>query len=224
LIALYRVSILLKIKKNKHLITRKIHCLSGFIISIFIALHLFNHTISIVGVEQHIAFMNKMRYYYRNTVTESFLLLAFFLQIFTGLQLFFKQRKLVRTKFEKLHLWTGLYLVFFLIFHIGAVMLGRYVFNLDTNFYFGVAGMNIFPLSLFFIPYYGLAIFSFFFHLASAQYKNSKSLTARLSSKKKAIIIITIGILLAFIILFGATNGFRGFEIPKEYNVLEIEK
>lgn len=206
------------------MIINKIHCFSGLIISIFVALHLFNHTISIVGAEQHIELMSRLRVFYRNIFIESILLIGIIFQIIFRLKYFFKQKNAVASGFEKLHLWTGLYLTFFLLIHVSAVMIGRFFFNLDTNFYFAVAGINTFPFSLFFIPYYGLAIFSFFSHLATAEYKSSESLTFRVFNKKKTIVIIAIGILLAFIILFGTTNRFRRFEIPEEYNMLEIKK
>jgi hypothetical protein len=37
----------------------------------------------------------------------------------------------------------------FLIIHVSAVLTGRFILHLDTNFYFGVAGINNFPFSLF---------------------------------------------------------------------------
>ena len=141
---------------------KRIHYFSGIIISIFIGFHLFNHFYSIFGINAHIQLMKDFRLVYRNVIVETILLTAVAFQIFSGIKLVFKKRKTTLDFFEKLQIWTGLYLAFFLIFHVAVVLIGRYYLKLDTNFYFGVAGLNTFPYSLFFVPYYGLAIVSFF--------------------------------------------------------------
>ena len=98
-------------------------------------------------------------------------------------------------------------------------MIGRNVLNLDTNFYFGAAGLNIFPLNLFFIPYYGLAITSFFGHLAAIHYQKMKTTVLGFTAKKQSNFILVIGVILTFIILYGLTNGLEGFEIPEAYQL-----
>jgi hypothetical protein len=108
--------------------------------------------------------MHVLRNVYRNPVMEICLLLAVGVQIMSGIKLWIPKRKTVTSTFDKLQLWSGMYLAFFFIIHISAVLAGRFLLQLDTNFYFGVAGLNTFPLSFFFIPYYSLAIFSFFVH------------------------------------------------------------
>ncbi|MFN9998994.1 MAG: hypothetical protein ACK52X_05155, partial [bacterium] len=101
-----------------------------------------------------------------------------------------------------------------------AVLGGRLFLHLDTNFYFGVAGLNSFPFSLFFIPYYGLAILSFFGHIASIHSKKMKQIIFGLSPNKQSIIILIFGLLLTIVIFYGLTNHFNGFIIPSEYNIL----
>lgn len=130
----------------------KIHYISGLSITVFVGLHLFNHTLSIFGAERHIEMMNVLRHFYRNIFVETILLLAVLIQIISGLNLFKTNRKSAKSFFDKLHIGTGLYLAIFFIIHLSAVLTGRLVLNLDTNFYFGVAGLNSFPFNLFFIP------------------------------------------------------------------------
>ena len=132
---------------------KQIHYFSGIIISIFVGFHLFNHFYNLFGINAHIQLMNDFRIVYRNIIVETILLTAIAIQIFSGIKLFIKKRKTASCFFEKLQIWTGFYLSFFLIFHVGVVLFGRYYLKLDTNFYFGVAGLNTFPYSLFFIPY-----------------------------------------------------------------------
>jgi hypothetical protein len=92
--------------------------------------------------------------------------------------------------------------------------------GLDTNFYFGVAGLNTFPFSLFFIPYYSLAIISFFAHAASIHSKKMKQSVGGIAPTGQAIIILISGFALTIFILYGLTNHFNGQAIPTEYQLL----
>ena len=199
---------------------KRIHYLSGLIITVFVGLHLFNHTVSIFGAVKHIEVMSTLRLFYRNIFVETVLLIAVFVQIVSGLKLFKTKRKIATTPFDKLHIWTGLYLAIFFIIHLCAVLGGRHFLHLDTNFYFGVAGLNSFPFYLFFLPYYGLAILSFFGHLASIHRKKMKQPIFGLSPMRQSILILTFGVIITIVIFFGLTNRFNGVIIPKEYEVL----
>jgi hypothetical protein len=199
---------------------KKIHYLSGLIITIFIGLHLFNHICSIFGAGKHIEIMNFLRQFYRNIFVETILLLAVLVQIISGLKLFKTNRKIASTIFDKLHIWTGLYLAFFFVIHLSAVLVGRLFLHLDTNFYFGVAGLNSFPFNLFFIPYYGLAILSFFGHIASIHNKKVKTSILNLTPLQQAKAIFIFGLILTITIFYGLTNHFNGVTIPSEYNIL----
>ena len=141
-------------------------------------------------------------------------------QIISGLKLFNLNRKTASTFFEKLQIWTGLYLAIFFIIHLSAVLGGRYFLHLDTNFYFGVAGLNTFPLSLFFVPYYGLAIISFFGHVASIHHKKMKLTIFGWTPYTQSVAILAFGIIFTIFIFYGLTNHFNGVSIPKEYDVL----
>lgn len=198
---------------------KKIHYISGLTLTIFIGLHLCNHFCSIFGAIKHIEIMNALRLFYRNMFIETILLSAVFVQIISGLKLFKANRKTTQSNFEKLHLWTGLYLAIFLLIHVGAVLSGRYLLQLDTNFYFGVAGLNSFPINLFFIPYYGLAVISFFGHIASIHRKKMKRSIWGLSPNRQAVLILIVGFILTLTLFYGLTNHFNGVIIPEEYNI-----
>lgn len=199
---------------------KNLHYISGLTITIFVVLHLFNHVVSIFGAQDHIETMNTLRIFYRNIFVETILSAAVLLQIISGLKLFRTNRKLVSSKFDQLQLWSGLYLSVFFIIHLCAVLSGRLFLKLDTNFYFGVAGLNSFPFNLFFIPYYGLAILSFFGHIASIHNKKMKRTILGLSPKKQSTAILIFGFILTIVIFYGLTNHFNGVTIPKEYEVL----
>lgn len=200
--------------------TKKLHYLSGLILTLFIGLHLFNHGLSIFGPNRHIEMMDTLRLFYRILFIENILLLAVFVQILSGIKLFIAKRKIVNSRFDKLHIWSGLYLAFFLVIHISAIFAGRFLLHLDTNFYFGAAGINTFPFNLFFVPYYALAIISFFAHIASIHHQKMQRTVFGLPPYKQAMAILFAGILLTCFIFYGLTNRFKGYAIPKAYNVL----
>jgi succinate dehydrogenase/fumarate reductase cytochrome b subunit len=199
---------------------KKIHYLSGLCISLFIGFHLFNHIVALQGAEKHIATMQSFRGIYRNVFAETILLAAVLVQIISGVRLFKTGRKTALGFYDKLHYRTGLYMAFFLVIHVSAVLAGRYILKLDTNFYFGVAGLNSFPFNLFFIPYYGLAILSFFGHIAAVHSKKMKIPLLGLLPKQQANIILASGFIITMIIFYGLTNHFKGVLIPAEYNIL----
>jgi len=200
--------------------TRKIHYVSGLIISLFVVLHLYNHLCSLSGAERHIEVMNSLRPFYRNVFSETVLLSAVLIQIVSGIRLFKTVRGAAVTRFEKLHIWSGLYLALFLIIHLGAVLGGRYVLHLDTNFYFGAAGLNTFPFYLFFVPYYSLAILSFFAHIASVHHKKMTTSILGIRPAQQSVLILVTGCILAALILYGLTDKFNGVTIPGEYGIL----
>jgi len=199
---------------------KRIHYTSGLILTVFIGLHLFNHFCSIISAEKHVEIMNILRNFYRNPFAETTLLFAIFVQIISGISLFKRSRKTAITGFGKLHHWSGLYLAIFLVIHLSAVFGGRFFLHLNTNFYFGVAGLNSFPINLFFIPYYGLAIIAFFGHIASIHNKKMKYRIFHLTPKQQAKSILVFGFVLTLIIFYGLTNRFLGVQIPANYNIL----
>ena len=202
------------------MLIKKLHYFSGLTITIFVGIHLFNHAWSIFGAEKHIELMKILRLFYRNIFVETILLSAVLIQIISGIKLFIVNRKIAVSHFEKLHIWSGMYLALFFVIHLSAVLGGRFILKLDTNFYFGVAGLNTFPFNLFFVPYYGLAIISFFGHIAAIHAKKMQISILGLTAQQQSITILVFGIALTLLIFYGLTNGFKGVEIPKEYGIL----
>jgi len=192
---------------------KRLHYLSGVTITLFVGLHLFNHFCGIFGADKHIEVMNALRLFYRNIFVEAILLSAVFVQIFSGLKLFETNRKAAKSDFDKLHIWTGLYLAVFFVIHLSAVLGGRLFLHLDTNFYFGVAGLNSFPFNIFFIPYYALAIISFFGHIACVHNKKMKLIILGFTPIRQSKAIFVFGICLTIAIFNGLTNHFEGVEI-----------
>lgn len=196
---------------------KTLHSLSGIFISLFIGLHLTNHFCSLIGPEQHIEVMTTLRLFYRNLFVEILLLGAVFIQIISGIKLFILIKRNAISKVDRLQSLTGLYMAFFLFIHVSAVLVGRSVLQLDTNFYFGAAGINTYPFNLFFIPYYALAIMAWFGHIACIHYKKMKHSVCNISPKNQSYIIFILGVFVTLFLLYGLTNHFQGYAIPKEY-------
>jgi hypothetical protein len=200
--------------------TRQVHFYSGLLLTLFIGVHLLNHISSISGIQRHIELMNSLRKIYRHPILEIALLVTVVVQIISGLRLVRKKDSSAITFFDKLHIYSGLYLAIFLVIHVSAVVVGRFILKLDTNFYFGAAGINSFPVNLFFIPYYALAILSFFGHLAAIHQKKMNRSVAGLAPDQQAWVILLIGAGITMVILYGLTNQFTGIELPDEYRIL----
>jgi cytochrome bd-type quinol oxidase subunit 2 len=171
-----------------------------------------------MGIEKHIEVMTQMRKIYRNFFAEILLLSAVSVQVLSGIKLYRSRNQLAKGFYEKLQLWSGLYLAIFFVIHLSAVMVGRFILQLDTNFYFGAAGLNQFPFNVFFIPYYSLAIFSFFAHIASVHYRKMKERSRDATIQSRLIIIV--GVVTVFFLIYGLTNRFNGIAIPSEYGIL----
>lgn len=198
---------------------KTLHRYAGLYISLFIVLHLINHLAVLWGPQAHVTLMEKLRPIYRHPVAEGILLLTIVFQIQSGILLFWKTRK------QKLPFWyrvqrgRGAYLAFFFVNHLLAIVVGRYVLQLDTNLYFGATGLNSFPYGLFFIPYYSLAILSFFAHMAAIHARSMRITLLGLSPVGQAYLIIAVGATCTLLTLYGLTGGFQGLDIPQLYQL-----
>ncbi len=201
---------------------KTLHRLAGMTLIVFVSLHLLNHLMSLGGVETHLVFMETLRSYYRHWLAESVLLLAVGVQLFSGFGLLRQKSRTPSHGFAKIQRWSGAYLAFFLSIHLAAIFVGRYLLQLDTNFYFGAAGLNAFPALLFFVPYYGLAVLAFFGHLAGIHYHKMPYRVMGMNVKTQARLILLLGFLCSFGILLGFTHGFSGQPIPSGYQLFHL--
>lgn len=171
---------------------RGLHFLSALAIGLFLVVHLGNHLYGLAGQQAHVDYMGYARTIYRNRVVEVVLLALFAWQLASGLTMLVRRWKQRRGAVAWLQALSGLYLAFFLLAHVGAVMAGRGIFGLDTDFRFAAAGFSVPPLQLLFAPYYFLAVFCLFAHVGCAVYW-------RLGSTRD-------GVLAAFVLTGGTTS------------------
>ncbi|WP_460675440.1 hypothetical protein [Hymenobacter coalescens] len=146
------------------------------------------------------------------------MLLAVAGQILTGLRLYRASRgQPQRALAPRIQVFSGLYLAFFLLVHTGAVLAGRTLLGLDTNLYFAAAGINTFPFSLFFVPYYLLAVTAVFLHVASLHYQKGVSRWGEASARRQAVGVGAVGLLAGLLMLYAMTNRLQGLPIPPDY-------
>ena len=149
---------------------RNLHRICAIPIAAFALVHLANHLVSLVGISAHIAFMEAARRVYRQPAIEAVLLLAVAFQVGSGMSFLIRRWRKQRGLIARLQMGSGAYLAFFLCVHVGAVLFGRSVLMLDTNFYFAAAGFHAPPYQFVFAPYYFFGVLALFTHLGCAAY------------------------------------------------------
>jgi len=196
----------------------KIHRVSALILGVFIVFHLINHLFILSSVQQHIDVMNLFRGVYRNIIVECVLLLCAMFQVSSGIYFVWNRRGQRKGFLEKAQAISGLYLAYFLLNHIGAVLFGRGVVGIDTNIYFGISGLHIRPFYVYFFPYYFLAVVALFVHLASAFNWLSRNKLSKIHRANLTFLIIAIGVSTSFIMILGFSGFFSDILIPPEYS------
>lgn len=146
---------------------KQIHRLTAIILGVFIISHLAVHLFALGGIDRHLKALDSIQWLYRNPIGETLLVIAILTQIITGWKRLRAKRKAPNI-WAKAQVFSGLYLMFFLIIHTSAAISTHNFFGLETDFYWAAGGMNISPIKFFFWPYYFLAITSVFVHLACA--------------------------------------------------------
>jgi len=191
---------------------KKIHRASGLVLATFFFFHIINHLSALWGADVHIRVMKLFRMVYRFPPVEILLLLSTVVQVISGLAVAWKKgfRKNV---YDMMQVLSGLYLSFFLFYHIRAVMLGRYVWNVETDFHFAAWGVKNSPADRFFIPYYSLSVLCVFIHLACvhrqkmlALHRSNTSSSNQLTGRHAGVIVIT-GVVVTVLIITSFINA-----------------
>lgn len=198
---------------------RGIHRTSAILLSAFACLHIANHLASLSSVAAHIAFMDAARSIYRHSVIEIALLLSVVIQIASGVRLVLRDWKQRRGVAPWIQAISGGYLAFFLLVHVGAVLFGRAVLKLDTNFYFAAAGFSVPPFQLFFAPYYFLGVLAVFTHLGCAAYRRLHAPSRRVRSLVAALPVL-VGAVVSLLLVLVLSGTFRRVEIPAQYRAV----
>ena len=199
---------------------KKLHFFSGITIAAFLSVHLLNHLMLFKSEQTHIRFMEGARLVYRNPFVETLLLMAVCVQVVSGITLVKKNWNNRIGVFDRLQIYSGLFLSYFLIAHVSAVLIGRYVLKLDTNLYFGASVLNNYPAYFYFILHYGLAVISIFIHIACIHKSKIARYTTEVQARLQAYSIMACGVLISILIVYQMMN----VTIPTEYQYLPFGK
>lgn len=195
----------------------RLHRLSAVIIGTYILFHLFNHLLALKGINAHIEFMKAYRDIYRLPILETVLLLLIVLQITSGAYFIVTRRVHRHGFFDKAQGFSGAYLAFFLLIHVLAVLYGRVALELDTNFFYAAAGLNITPFQAFFLPYYLLAVVAVFTHVACAFHWMVRDRVSERVRNSVGYLSILLGVVLSACIMAAFMGAFYPVDIPMEY-------
>ncbi|MBB2487869.1 hypothetical protein H5407_21755 [Mitsuaria sp. WAJ17] len=175
-----------------------------------------NHLWSLAGIHEHLAFMELARKVYRHAAVESLLLFCVAFQIFSGLWLVIRGWKQRVGAVAWIQALSGCVLAFFLAVHVSAVLFGRTVLALDTNFYYAAAGMHVSPYEFFFAPYYFLAVLALFTHLGCAAYWLLQS--SALKTRRWAVgLAMLAGAAVSTLLVLSLAGKLQPFEVPARY-------
>ncbi len=141
----------------------RLHKVSASFVFAFLCLHFANHFVGLLGMEAHAQFMDAVRLVYRHPVVEMAVLLAFFVQILTGIPLIIEIWTQKKDFIHQLQALSGLIMVIFVLGHVGSIAVVRLIFNLDTNFAFAAAGFKA-PYTDIAYGFYGAGVFALFTH------------------------------------------------------------
>ena len=145
---------------------RQAHRLNAYALGVFILLHLGNHLAMIAGPDAHVAAMGALRAIYRPLAVEALILILFAVQAALGIALAWRRGR-PDNAWGWAQLLSGLYMIFFLLQHVPAVLMARFA-ELDTDIRFAGAVVARLPDAAYFAPYYILAVAAFFTHVAAA--------------------------------------------------------
>ena len=194
-----------------------LHRASALLLLTFVLLHVANHLVSLQSVALHLAVMSALRNVYRRPVVEFMVLACAAFQAASGLALV-ARGWFSRTGFvARLQRISGAYLAFFLIAHVSAVLYGRLVLGLDTNFYYAAAGLHVHPFAWFFAPYYFLAVLALFVHLGCASYWRCLRSRRRATGWVLLASAAGAGVIVSLLITASLGGAFETFRIPHEY-------
>ena len=194
----------------------KIHRVSALVLVAYSVPHVINHVFAVAGIEYHFATMKTLRSIYRIPWVEVLIVMAAAAQVGTGFALVWRGRKTRRGFTARLQAYSGVCLALFLLQHVSAVFFGRYVQQLDTNFYFAAAVLQGGAHKYYFYPYYFTGVVALFIHLGVAA--GYRIVNPPLRSGVM-LAMAALGIVCAGVILLAFGGGLFEVRLPAQYVV-----
>lgn len=194
---------------------KQLHRFSTIIVFIFLTLHFANHLIGLEGVDAYLAFTNVARLIYRHPIVEAVVLLAFVVQMISGFAMCRKAWEVKKDFVSRLYVVSGLYLALFVLVHIVLIAFGRFIVNEDTGFYYIAGSMLNEPQKYFFLPFYGLGIFSLFAHIGCALFR-SMSVHQKTAAYILLFCVCALGAFIGYVIIMIMTGQYYAVTLPQD--------
>lgn len=197
---------------------QSLHRVTGAILVLFVLLHMITHLSGLWGIDSYTAMQGRLRLIYRNPVVEPLLLIAFAAQVVLGLRLGLRgiRRKLAQP-WPRLQVVSGLIFAFFILQHLTAMAMARWIDGLDTGFYWPAAVMSSAPFYWYFTPYYILGVTSLFVHLGCALRLMLLRRGHRAAALRAFWLISALGAGLALVIVAMLLGAFYDITLPPEW-------
>lgn len=190
--------------------TRRAHKLVAWVLAVFLVLHIGNHLALLGGTDAHLAVQAVLRPLYRWLPVEALLLILFAAQILLGLFLVYRRGK-PQGGWAWAQVLSGLYLAFFLLQHVPAVLFARMGNGAhDTTVHFAAAPLSVAPFHWYFMPYYTFSIAALLTHLAAM-------LHFRGAGRAITLALPITGLAIGAVIVAGLMGAFGGPGVPQEY-------
>lgn len=192
---------------------KKIHYFTAILLILFIGGHLLNHAMLFISPEAHLRFMESFRKVYRLPVVEVLLYLAVYVQAVTGFKLLWKKWRRAKGFWDRLQLYSGAFLLYFLLMHTSAVLVGRYIWELDTNLYFGASVVKVKPFLYYYVFHYSLSVLAFFSHLACVHRQKMARYVSPRAAYWQAMALVAFGLAMGVLLVWRLLD----VDVPKEY-------
>lgn len=146
---------------------------------------------------------------------EMAVLLAFFIQILTGIPLIIEIWTRKKDVIHQLQALSGLIMVIFTLVHVASIAAARMIFNLDTNFAFAAATFAA-PLTYAAYGFYGAGVFALFTHFGCILYDIFKK-TSKPVGWMLLIITLVAGGYMTYLLLMMYAGHLYPVTIPEDY-------
>lgn len=148
---------------------RVTHGIAAAVILLYVAFHLTNHLLGLLGPEVHAAVMKMGRTVYRSSVVEPVLVALMLFQLVVGVRLAWRWSSRPADAFRVFQIGSGVYLAAFIVTHLNSAFISaRAVHHIDTNWAWASGaptGLIHDAWSIRLVPHYALGVFFVLAHL-----------------------------------------------------------
>ncbi len=142
----------------------RLHKVSAGFVFVFLCLHFANHLVGLLGIDAYSQFMDAARLAYRHPVVEMAVLLAFMVQMISGIPLIREIWAKKKDFVHQLQALSGLIMLIFILIHVAWIAIGRLILHIDTNFYYVAALTTHSGWRYMVCAFLGAGVFSLFVH------------------------------------------------------------